>query len=85
MELHFGGSLPGGMGATAAGARQLEELGFEYAATAESRWLMNFEPLSLSRPTKGTGRRARTRWIAPPTRSAAFVEVMAEHRRAKSP
>ena len=35
MDLYFGGTLPGGMGATAAGARQLEALGFEYAATGE--------------------------------------------------
>jgi probable F420-dependent oxidoreductase len=35
MALHFGGSLPGGMGETAARARDLETLGFEYAATGE--------------------------------------------------
>lgn len=35
MDLHFGASLPGGLGATATGARRLEELGFEYAATGE--------------------------------------------------
>ncbi len=35
MNLHFGGSLPAVVGETAAGARRLEELGFEYAATGE--------------------------------------------------
>ena len=35
MDLHFGGNLPGAISATAAGARQLEDLGFEYAATGE--------------------------------------------------
>jgi probable F420-dependent oxidoreductase len=35
MDLYFGGTLPGGMDETVAGARQLEALGFEYAATGE--------------------------------------------------
>ncbi len=35
MELHFGGSLPRGIDAAAAGARELEEAGLEYAATGE--------------------------------------------------
>jgi probable F420-dependent oxidoreductase len=35
MDLHFGATLSAGLEATAASARRLEDLGFEYAATGE--------------------------------------------------
>jgi hypothetical protein len=38
-------------------------------ALAPRSWLMNSDPLSLSTPRKGMGRRWRTWWIAVPTRS----------------
>ena len=62
MELHFGGSLPGGMGATAAGARQLEDLGFGYAATGEHFMRGNpLLPTGTALPMLGVAAGATTR------------------------
>ena len=62
MDLHFGGALPGGMGVTAAGAQQLEALGFEYAATGEHFMRGNPPlPTGTALPVLGVAAGATTR------------------------
>jgi probable F420-dependent oxidoreductase len=62
VDIHFGGNLPGEMSATAAGARQLEDLGFEYAATGEHFMRGNPPlPTGIALPVLGVAAGATTR------------------------
>jgi probable F420-dependent oxidoreductase len=62
MELHFGASLPAGVGTTAASARRLEDLGFEYAATGEHFMRGNPpQPTGTALPVLGVAAGATTR------------------------
>jgi probable F420-dependent oxidoreductase len=62
MDLYFGGTLPGGMDETVAGARQLEALGFEYAATGEHFMRGNPPlPTGTALPVLGVAAGATTR------------------------
>ena len=62
MQLHFGGSLPGGIGGAGAGARRLEDAGFAYASTGEHFMRGNPpQPTGLALPVLGVAAGATSR------------------------